>query len=64
MLREASRSISPSNAKQQYLEQLQREIKESLDDPRPGIPHEKVMEDMSRYVAKKIRGHLATNRSY
>jgi hypothetical protein len=62
-MRETLKPTRSSTAKQQYLERLQEEIEESLNDPRPGIPHEKVMEDMSRYVATKIRHHLATTRT-
>lgn len=45
------------------LESIRQAIDESLNDPRPGVPHEQAMEELGRYVKERIQYYLAKKRT-
>lgn len=63
MLQETLKSKVLSLREQQELESLKRAIEESLNDPRPGIPHAQAMEELDRYVQERVQYYLEIKRA-
>lgn len=55
--------VSPFETQEQadsYERWFQARIQKSLNDPRPSIPHDKVMSEMRELIEAKIREHAAS----